>query len=261
MLYAAETLFVTRLSRAFDTEVATSRDGIREGSVQLGVEAVEVVLPVGQPHRGEDQRISPPCFIHRYRIEVGGDATSFVVPEDVPGQIIAVESPPGWTLRPEDEYRVQLRTILLQLPPVEDSREVLVRLRGAPARGRITQVPCCIKLNVHAVSSTREELVRLLRRARAVLLQESIDTPNLAGAASPSDNVQLRLLTPVVTWLGESFDSNDKKAYRGHLRFQITGLLETHIILGAQVAGPRIRRILVAEKKPDNGVNTPGESG
>ncbi|MGB1013006.1 MAG: hypothetical protein ACPG4T_02645, partial [Nannocystaceae bacterium] len=166
MLYAAETYFLTLLQQALGDSTPISRaNDLKESSLRLVVEAVELVIAPEPERRLESERVTP-HYVHIFQTQVIADATSFELPDDVTGEVLCVESPPGQTLRPEDDYRVQQRRILLRRTPKQEARNdearnYVVRLRGAPAQGLVRRDPCTLKLHIHAEAKKREGLVPL----------------------------------------------------------------------------------------------------
>lgn len=233
MLFAVETFFVTLLSQDLNDELEHVR-----------VETLSLALGSGQRPPDEEK----PRYLHTYRCEVPGATTSFKIPEDIQGDISSVESPPGWPLRPGDDYSVNNRSIRLHRDPGNTTNTFLVRLHGSPAQGTISRDPCTIKINVVTTADSRPELASRLRRARGTILRGAVTPPNLVAETPETKNVYIRLVEPTISWVGSKIESPNNNLHTATLHFEIKGTLVQHIITGDALVDARIKQVVVTNR-------------
>lgn len=170
--------------------------------------------------------------VHRWSGD--GVARDFQVPDNQVGDIAELECPPGRPLRIGDDYAVDGRTVRLMraAPPGQDN--LVVRLRGGPARGYLDKRACIITLQIQIWSTALNKLDALSSRVHAALLAAAADLPHLEATPHDDLGVRVRLLRPHAAWISTTRDIIDAQPalLRDTLEFQLRGELEQRITLG-----------------------------
>jgi len=175
-----------------------------------------------------------------------GTARDFTVPDDIKGDITDLECPPGRPLRVGDDYAVDGRTVRLMRAAPIGQDNLVVRLRGGPARGYLDKRACIITLQIQVWSTAINKLDALSSRVHAALLAAAADLPHLEATAHDDLGVRVRLLRPHAAWISTTRDIVDAQPalLRDTLEFQLRGELEQRITLGQPEPAGIIEKIV-----------------
>ncbi|NOK17264.1 hypothetical protein [Corallococcus carmarthensis] len=249
MLVSVETFFHDALLSSLPDGVTVST-GPSLGPTPEVAQLVEVIasgLKLALPGSEDLTVRREPAFlfgVHRWK--ANGTQLDFVLPDDVVGQVVEVESPPGYPLRRGDEYAVEGRTVRFYRPPAQADVAVVARLRGAQASGFLERASCDIPLVLRAWSQEPGAADRLLSSALTPVLIAATGMGNLDNAASEDSGVRIRLLRPSVVLVGLTRGAEllqEKRFFRAQAEFLIRGELEQLIAVGAPEPTGIIREV------------------
>lgn len=235
MLHAVQAHFVPALRAAFPPATAVgagpSPAPVPGDSFPRVVVTATRLAPVFAA--GDDPQDSRSTAHHAaiVRWSGNGSARDFTVPDSVTADITDLECPPGRPLRVGDDYSVDGRTVRLMRPPPAGQHNVLVRLRGGPARGFLDRRPCLVTLAVDVWANGPVQLGTTAARALAAVLAASVDLPHLEAAPHDDLGVRVRLLRPTAAWISTT-RSETAGLLRDTLEFQLRGELEQLVIVG-----------------------------
>jgi hypothetical protein len=238
MLVSVETFFHDALLSSLPRDVTVST-GPSLGPTPDVTRLVEVIAPglkLALPEAEDLTARREPAFhfgVHRWKGD--GEQLDFVLPEDAVGQVVEVESPPGYPLRRGDEYTVEGRTVRCYRPPAQADIAVVARLRGAPAAGFLERAPCDIPLVLRAWGQEHGAADRLLSSALSVVLIAASGMGNLDDSEADDSGVRIRLLRPAVALTGLTRGAEllqDQRFFRAQAEFLIRGELEQLIAVG-----------------------------
>ncbi len=123
-----------------------------------------------------------------------GNTLDFEIPNDQTGELLEVESPPGFTVRRGDAWQLDDRTIRFYMAPASGAPGVRARLRGAPAKGYKRRKPCRVELSISAWADSMATADQRLDAALQTTLKELIQLPNLEAGAVAGVQVWMRIL-------------------------------------------------------------------
>jgi hypothetical protein len=177
----------------------------------------------------------PAWFSDEYRFPSDGKSQEFPLPEDVQGEVVEVESPPGHPLRRGDAYVLEGRVLRFYRPPEQAEVAVVVLVRGGRARGFIERCPCELVLALSAWGQVLAEVDSLLSAMVAKVLSASTRQGTLQGTVVPGSAVRFRLLQPEVSLQGFSRRRERAEAQdwlRARAFFLVRGELEQVVVVG-----------------------------
>ncbi|WP_002639392.1 hypothetical protein [Myxococcus hansupus] len=250
MLASVETFFHDALLSSLPDGVPVST-GPSSGPAIGVAQLLEVIAPSMKLALLESADLTArrePAFhfgVHRWK--ANGKQRDFALPASVVGQVVEVESPPGYPLRRGDDYEVEGRTVRCYRPPAQADVAVVARLRGAHASGFLERAPCDIPLILRAWSEEHGAADALLSSALSTLLIAAATMGNLDDSASDEAGVRIRLLRPSVVLVGMTRGAellHAKPFFRAQAEFLIRGELEQLIVVGAPQPTGVIREVL-----------------
>jgi hypothetical protein len=237
MLHAVQAHFLPRVRAAIPAATAVTTGPVADPTdadpaARVVLAAVHLAITVSDDpteHRGTVQFGA----VHRW----SGDGTTrdFLVPDMQARDVAELECPPGRPLRAGDDYAVDGRTIRLMRPAPVGQDNLLVRLRGGPARGYLDKRPCTVTLLAHVWAADAAQLAPLSARVHAALLAASADVPHLEAAPQDDLGVRVRLLRPVAVWTATTRAAvpiGQTLFIRDTLEFKVHGELEQRVVLG-----------------------------
>jgi hypothetical protein len=249
MLYALEALITTALKTALPSHVE-----VREGpAAQVPPEAQECVDVVawgvefsapqaegGQPVTGRE----PAFFTRTHRWSADGTARDFSLPAEVEGEVLEVESPPGYPI-PREDYQVEGRTLHFYQPPAAGAEAVVATLKTGPATGYHERRPCQGRLTVVAWAADFPRTDALLDQALATVLRACVDTGS-QESQHMGEGVRLRLLTPTV--MLEAMErmqvqAPGRWAPKAEARLRLHGFLDLTVAVGPEKPSSRIQEL------------------
>lgn len=249
MLASIETFFHDALLSSLPEGVTVST-GPSSGPTGEVTQLLEVVAPslkLALPESADLTARREPAFhfgVHRWK--ANGKQRDFVLPAAAAGQVMEVESPPGYPLRRGDDYEVEGRTVRCYRPPAQAEVAVVARLRGARASGFLERAACDIPLILRAWSEEHGAADTLLSRALSTVLIAAAALGNLDDSASDGAGVRIRLLRPSVVLVGLTRDAElrqEKHFFRAQAEFLIRGELEQLVAVGAPEPTGVIREV------------------
>lgn len=240
MLHAVQAHFIPALRPALAPAIAVLAGPAAEpvpsdtsARVIVTATRLALVFPAGDDDPSASRGLVQFGAVHRWSGD--GKTREFQVPDGLTGEVAELECPPGRPLVRGDDYAVDGRTLrLLRAPPV-GQHNLLLRLRGGPARGYLDRRACAITLVVQVLSSDPAELAALSARVLAALLVAAAELPQLEAAPQDDLGVRLRLLRPVLSWLGSTraaVPTGQTLLLRDTLEFALRGELEQRVVLG-----------------------------
>lgn len=143
----------------------------------------------------------PPTDDPAYTLELvawpsDGNTLDFEIPANLDGELVEVESPPGYTLRRGDAWLLDTRTIRFYRAPAPGNPGVRARLRGDAAKGFKRRKPCRIELAISAWATTTASADQRLDIALQTSLAALVELPNLEAGVVGGVHVQMRILQP-----------------------------------------------------------------
>lgn len=238
MLVAIESYFHDALLAAVpdtvDVVTGPSRGPGPEATLRVEVSAssLKLELPPGDDLAATRE---PAFFTQAQRWKTDGAKVDFVVPEQLGGQVVEVESPPGRSLRRGDDYTLDGRTVRLFRPPAAAEVGVVAFVRGARAAGFLERRRCEVSLSTRAWGQDAHAADTLLASVLPTTLVASSDLGNLDAGLPDDSGVRLRLLRPVVSLVGiirGVEQVGDAVHYRAQADFLLRGELEQLVTLG-----------------------------
>ncbi len=249
MLASVETFFHDVLLSSLPDGVTVST-GPSAGPAAGVARLLEVVAPslkLALPESTDLTARREPAFqFGEHHWKASGKQRDFVLPASSAGQVVEVESPPGYPLRRGDDYEVEGRTVRCYRPPAQADVAVVARLRGAPASGFLERAPCDIPLLLRAWSEEHGAADALLASALSTVLIAAAGMGNLEDAASDGAGVRIRLLRPTVVLLGMARGAerlHEKQYFRAQAEFLIRGELEQLVAVGTPQPTGVIREV------------------
>jgi hypothetical protein len=267
MLAAVEAYFAQILKAGLPADV-TVTTGPSVGAtaseaklVEVSAERLAVLLPEGSdPTEGRQ-----PAFLTRvHRWSADGAQDSFQLPDDVSGEIIEVESPPGHPLRRGDDFAVDERTLLFYRPPAKADPAVVAHLRGTKARGYQERRPCRIDLFLRAWAGAAGTMDTLLASMLTTGLAAAADLGNVEAPEAGTPGVRLRLLHPVTTLTSISRRTEERagstRVFCADIALSVRGELEQVVALGEPPPESLIEKVqgkLIRPPTPDGARQRP----
>jgi hypothetical protein len=128
--------------------------------------------------------------------EADDEQLNFTLPEDVKGELVEVESPPGHLVSSGDDYFLRNRTLCFYHPPGKQNPAVVATLRDGPARGYRESYPCRIQVHLKAWAEMLEDADTAFTKSLDAVLAAFVGIGNIRSAQD-NGGVILRLLRPV----------------------------------------------------------------
>lgn len=250
MLVAVESYFLNALKAAFATGPVITA-GPSAGPSSDTESLIEIVasrltlVPEKGAEEGEPAGRSPAFCTRMHPFTADGKMDDFLLPADQTGEVVEVQSPAGHLMRRGDEYLVAGRAIRFYTPPAKGTDAVVVRVRGARARGYEQRLAGQIDLAIRVWAKERSRADDLARRALAAALIAATDLGILDGSDPATPAVSLRLLRAVtsLTGLGRAFAASGTKFHTTDLEFTLRGELEQTVALSAPEPEGIIREV------------------
>jgi len=182
---------------------------------------------------------------HRHVWDANGKKSNFTLPENIPGEVVEVEAPPGHSVTLGDDCFVENRTLCFYHPPAKGKPGVKAVLQGNPAKGYRETRPCRIAVNLTVRAGKINDADALFTRSLNALLAAFV---NMDTLYSPEDEsgVNMRLLKPAA--LPDLIERSSHKAgsthfYRVTAGIALLGELEVSVALGAEEPQAVIEKI------------------
>jgi hypothetical protein len=249
MLPAVEAHFLSALGSVLPAGTSLTA-GPSAGPSAGAVALVEVIasrlslLPAAGDERAGAR--NPAFLVLTHSFPSDGAARDFLVPEDVVGDVVEVESPPGRPLKRGDDYLVEGRGIRFYRPPARADVAVLARVRGERRRGYEQVEPCRIDLAVRVWANERGRADDLAAASLAAVLVAAEDLGNVDGGFTSQPAVRLRLLraAAAMTALARSVDTLEGALFhRADIELILRGDLEQIVTLGEPALEGVIREV------------------
>ncbi len=196
MLHALEQFLATPIRDALAGlgEVATvlgPHAPSKPGAVVIHARELRIA-PTGEPLSESTE----PRVVMLHEWEADGKNLDFVLPAELAKdhELIELESPPGHTLAPGDDYYLEGATIRLY-HELKRRQRVRARLAGVRARGWAERRPCTIALELAAWAPSLADADTWLERALAAVLATLVELPNLESGRTLELGVGLRFVS------------------------------------------------------------------
>lgn len=200
-----------------------------------------VALDQSADPEGEDRR-EPAFHEDLHTLTTAGGAIDLALPDPV-GDLVEVETPPGFLARPGDAWWVdQGRLHFYQAP----AGPVTLRIRRGPARGYRETLPCRVLLHLDAWSPTAAQTDALLLPALGAVLGGLLGLDLIELGRDAGTGFEARLLRPRVQPAGIEralMETAGGTAVRGRIVLHLRGELELTLALGAPPAAGVIESI------------------
>ncbi len=251
MLATLEAYFHDIVDDELDSGVLVVRG--RHRGAHDGVEAVVEVVGEGleltrrADPDARERRLGPVHMVLVHVWDAKADSLEFELPDTRDGPLLALESPPGVTLRPEDDYTRAGRVITLRRPPPD---AVLARVQGSRGRGLLARDRCVATISATVMTAARDRLDAVVGSVCAAMLRASVVMPILEGRAPANSGVTLRLLDARARWVSTTRREQPERALRfaSTLVFEVEGVLEQRVVLAASDQPASIRMVVVRDR-------------
>jgi hypothetical protein len=249
MLAAIEAHFQRAIRQACPEGTAVTA-GPSRGPAGDGAELIEIVAcrlsvdPLTEDKLTDARR--PAYFTRAQRFSADGATRDFSLATSENEEIVEVESPAGRPARRDDDYRVDGSIVRFYRPPARADVAVVVRVRGAPARGFSEWRPCRIDVAVHLWAKELRRADELLSLAvgSALVAAAELGTMEEPNAGHPA--VSLRLVRPVATLTGlaRTLETASGASYQhGCIDLTLRGDLVQIVALGEPAPEDVIREV------------------
>ena len=193
--------------------------------------ALQPLRPVGD---AQENKHDAAFFTQRRTLTGDGQRLDFVLPDEVAGEIIEVESAPGRLARPGDDYWLESGKLRFYQPP---AGAFTVLLRGERASGYQELSPCRASLEINAWADQIAAADTLLTPALAAALAAFSGLDRMELARVEAAGFSLRLIKPLVELESlERVPVSATSLFCSKARLQLRGEWELILALGAPSA-------------------------
>lgn len=200
------------------------------GAVVLHAHALQVAPP---PAEADDDE--PGHLVEHVTWPADGQIRDFALPQAVTGELVEVESPPGFLVKSGDAYYLEGRTIRFYRAPAAADPAVRARIRGAEAAGYSRRQRCTMSLDVAVWATTMSSADDRLGVVLQTVLSALIAVPILETDPLQGAGVSLRMLSPRVwlTSMRRAAHAEPPALFHAHAEIQLRGELDLMVAHGA----------------------------
>lgn len=252
MLAAIETYFLNALKSAFPTG-ATLGTGPSAPPSNAQLPFIEMVASrlsfVPEKPNAEEGEAPERAAVFDTQIQqfaADGAIRDFAIPDNLQGEIVEVQSPPGQLVTRGNDYFIEGKRVRFYKPPAPAAIAVIARIRGERVRGYQQRFTGRADAFVRVWAKDRAVADTLSRTVMSTVLvaAENIGILEVPSEKTPGATLRLLRATAAVAAIRRNFEAS---SHNVTLDLVLQGELEQNVVLGAPEQEGVIREVRQAE--------------